>query len=99
MPANSWATPPSEITLDYDFKTKNLHCEMNHPTRNVRKHYIRTIYVYLNDQEVDKQILNHQESASKALLDVPIDAKSGDVIRLKAICNDAGSKEVSFTIP
>lgn len=94
----SWATPPTNLTLTYDLETKTLHIEMTHVSSHLRKHYIRKILVYKNDQEVEDIRLVSQTTPSSVIRDVVLDAKDKDVIRVKAICSEAGTAEASLTV-
>jgi len=93
-----FARPPSEIDLTYDADKKTLHIEMIHVTNNLREHHIRRIFIYQNDQEVQDIRLVTQTTASMLIQDVPLEAKEGDVIRIKAICKEGGYKEEELTI-
>lgn len=39
-----------------------------------------------------------QTSAAMLISDIPLDAVSGDVLRVKAFCNDAGSREQTLIV-
>ena len=92
------AHAPSKIDLTYDADKKVLHLEMTHVSTNLLKHYIRKIIIYKNEEEVQNIYLVKQTTASTVVEDVPLEAKDGDVIRVKAICAEAGYKEESLTI-
>ena len=95
----AFARPPSKIDLNYDAKEKNLHMELAHISENPQKHHIRSLFIYQNDLEIKKLKYNTQTSPSQLIEDVSLDAKSGDVIRVLAICNKAGRKEETLVIP
>ena len=96
-----WASaqPPSEINLDYDGEGKKLIVEIRHPTSSTRDHHIQKIFVYKNGEEIYAQGLPTQNRAWGHELEIPIEAKTGDLIRLKAKCNKSGYKESELTIP
>ena len=95
----SWATAPSAIDMEYDAENKIFHVEVKHISHNMNKHYIRRLIVYKNDEEVGKFTYPKQTSPNGLIEDLPLEAKSGDIIRVSAICNEAGPSEETFTIP
>ncbi len=94
----SWAVPPSEIDLSYDVATKTLHIKIIHVTRNVHKHHIRRLEISKNGELISDLKLVSQTTNSKIDQDVTIEAKSGDILTVKATCNQAGIKEESLTV-
>ena len=94
-----WSHSPSNIKLEYDQKKGNLHIEMDHVSTSLREHRIRRLIVYKNDEKLINMVLTTQTSNSKVIEDVTVDAKAGDVIRIKAFCSEAGSGEAEITIP
>ncbi len=90
---------PGPIDLQYDPQTKVLHAELRHVTDNQRQHHIRRLYVYKNDAPTQKFSYVKQTTATRLIQDVPLDASSGDTIRVKAVCSEAGYKEETLVIP
>jgi hypothetical protein len=93
------AHPPTDLELTYDDSQQMLHVKMTHVSHNLRKHYIRTIIVYKNDEE----ILQHrypttQTSPGGVEDDFPLKAVKGDVIRVKASCSQGGIGEQTLKI-
>jgi hypothetical protein len=95
----AWGHPPGPIDLQYDPQTKVLHAELRHVTDNQRQHHIRRLYVYKNDAPTQKFSYVKQTTATRLIQDVPLDASSGDTIRVKAVCSEAGYKEETLVIP
>lgn len=93
------AVPPSDILIEYNAEQKSLHVEVKHISHNINKHYIRRLIVYKNDIELKKFTYAKQTSATALIQDLPVDAIAGDVIRVKAICNESGPEEKTFVIP
>ena len=92
------AHPPSKIELSYDDKEHMLTVDIAHVTSDVVKHHIRKITVYKNDEELESYYFVKQ--TPQGLVDkIPLEAKSGDNIRVKVICKEAGFKEESLVIP
>ena len=99
MPQFAWARPPSAIDLTYDLKTEILHIDLKHPSNNPQQHHIRKILVYKNGEEAISFNYVTQTNARGLIQDVPLKAKSKDVIRVQAICNQAGRGEKTFILP
>ncbi|OGX24937.1 MAG: hypothetical protein A2787_03165 [Omnitrophica WOR_2 bacterium RIFCSPHIGHO2_01_FULL_48_9] len=95
----SWAIPASKIELSYDPGKKILHTKVSHVTQRNRKHYIRSIIVYKNDQEVKSLHYVVQEKSSGVEEDIPLEANKDEVIRVKAQCTESGPKEETLVIP
>ena len=94
----SWATPPSEIKLDYDKAKKVLHIKITHVTNRTRIHYIRKIIVTKNTEHPKEIHFVAQPTPSTFTKDVSFIAKPKDVIHVKAICIEGGQAEESLTI-
>lgn len=94
-----WANPPSGIDLDYDQEKKVLHIEVQHITKDPRKHYIRRLYIFKNEEEIEDFPFAKQTSTAELIQDVTLDLSPKDVIRVKAVCNQAGTKEETLVIP
>ncbi len=92
------ATPPRDLTLEYDQAAKTLHIHMTHISANAHKHHIRRIEVFKNDELVKAIRLVTQDTGRELSQDVTVEAKKGDVLRIKAICNQAGTAESSLTV-
>jgi len=99
LSVSALAIPPSDILIEYDADTKILHMEVKHISTNIRDHYIRRLIVYKNDIEVSKFTYAKQTSATALTQDLAVEAVPGDVIRVKAICNESGPEEKTFIVP
>lgn len=95
----AWATPPSNIELEYDATERVLHITLRHVTHNVREHRIRRLIIYKNDEEIKSYYMPSQPSPKGIDKKVSLEAESGDEIRVKAICSEAGIGEATLTIP
>lgn len=93
-----WARPPSEILLEYFAERQTLHIKIHHTTNNLREHHIRKLLVYKNDEEPRVYYFVTQTNPNWLIQDVPLKAKPGDVIRVKAICREAGYGEETLVI-
>jgi len=94
-----FAHPPTSIDLICDKEENLINIEINHVARNIRKHYIRKVYVQINDAEPIKITYTKQEKVSGFNVELPTELESGDSVKVKTICSEAGRKEETFTIP
>ena len=92
------AHPPRHMTLTFDSNTQTLHVEAQHTTSNITKHYIRTLHIYKNDEETGHYTYPTQTKPTMLVKDIPMQAKPGDTIRVRAICNEGGDIEETLTI-
>ncbi len=99
MTGRAMARPPTEINLSYDAEAGNLHIEARHVTNNTRKHFIRKVIVYNNDEKVAERSYVQQTTASMLIEDFALEAFPGDILRVEAVCNEVGRKETTLVIP
>ena len=97
MNPNSFATPPAEIRLEYDVEQKVLKVDIDHISHNPHKHFIRKIEIYKNDEEPIIKRFAAQKSEGISV-EVALEAKEQDKIRVKAVCNQAGTLEGTLII-
>lgn len=95
----AWGHPPASITIAYNDVEKKLHIEVAHVSRNKRDHVIDRLVVYKNDVEANTSKFLKQTSSTKLISDISLEAVPGDVLRVKAFCNDAGSREQTLIVP
>ena len=94
-----WATPPSSIELTYDPQKGNLHIEVVHTAHDPHKHHIRKVEVSLNDEKPINLYFATQTTPARLIIDLNLQAKAGDKIRVLAICNQAGRREETLIVP
>ncbi|MBF0385168.1 MAG: hypothetical protein HQL27_04785 [Candidatus Omnitrophica bacterium] len=97
--AFSYAHPPKDMKLVYDKATGVLRVEMKHVTTDIIDHRIREIQVSKSGAETQKIKFPKQTSPQGVSEDIPFTAAAGDTIKVKAICNQAGSLEGEVAIP
>jgi hypothetical protein len=95
----AWGHPPSAMDLTYNGSEKKLHVEVKHVSTNKRDHVVYKLVAFKNDVEVNTSKYLKQTSATMLISDIPLDAVPGDVLRVKAFCNDAGSREQTLIVP
>jgi len=93
------AQPPAQIDFEYDSQTKMLKVKIAHISINVRRHYIRRLIVTKNSENPQDFYYTNQPQAEGMTVDVPLVAKTGDTIKVKAICSQAGYKEETYLVP
>ena len=92
------AHSPSNVVLDYELSTYTLNVVVEHGVSDVNTHYIKKIYIYVND------VLNHTENYTNQTYmtfqddSFVVPALIGDVIRVTAICNQGGSLTNQITV-
>ena len=96
---DSWAHPPSDITLEYDKERKILKILLKHVTEDIQEHRIRKIIVTKNNEEPLKFYYSSQTSPKEFIQEISLEAQSGDTIVVKAICSQAGNKEETLLVP
>lgn len=95
----SYATPPQAMVVNYDPKKENLTVTITHTSYNLKKHYIRKLVVYKNNETPEEYFYKRQPSPDHFSYDISLKAKPKDVIKVKAFCVEGGSKEVMLTVP
>jgi desulfoferrodoxin (superoxide reductase-like protein) len=92
--------PPSKIILDFNPETHILKVAIEHSVQDTAKHFIITLAVALNGNEVvNQKFMTQSDSKEQEALFLIHDAKSGDKIEATASCNIFGKKKESITVP
>ena len=97
--SKAFSTPPSDIDLKYDTNKHVLHIVITHVTHKQNKHHIREVMVYLNEKKVFSDYYTKQTTGSEHVVDVPLEAKKDDTVRVEAKCTDSGPREATLVIP
>jgi desulfoferrodoxin (superoxide reductase-like protein) len=87
--------------IDFNKETKTLKISVSHPVKDtdVKKHFIKEIKIYLNDEMVIQQTFKSQSSANAQEVSyVLIDAEKGNKIKVEAQCCIIGSLDKTITI-
>ncbi len=95
----AWGHPPTSVDLTFNSDEKKLHIEVKHVSQNKRDHVIDKLVVYKNDVEANTSKFLKQTSATKLISDISLEVVPGDVLRVKAHCNEAGSREQTLIVP
>ena len=93
------AHPASDVILSFDRETSTLTVDFTHKVSDAADHFIFEVTVYLNKDEIITQKIEKQETAEGGnLVYRIIDAKPGDVIKVKTNCNKSGKKTGELTL-
>jgi hypothetical protein len=93
------ASPPKKVNLTYNKDTNELSIQALHKTKDVNKHYIKALKISVNGTEREIVELDKQSNAVETLYNYKIgELKSGDVVRVVAVCNKPGSKSAELKI-
>lgn len=85
------AHPPSDVLMKFDQKSKLLTITTPHTVMNAQRHFIDEIDVKVNGKTVVTQSFSSQKDAKEqAVRYILIDAKPGDTITVRAVCNMGG---------
>ena len=90
---------PKKVNISFDKAKHTLTADIIHKVKNVEKHYISEITIFVNGEELlsksyEKQLDKKHELAEFNLSDV----KVGDIIKLTAKCNKFGKKSAELTV-
>ena len=91
------ADPPKKVNLS--FKNNKLNIDVVHPVKNSGDHYIDQVVITVNGKEFKtlKYTKQTSEKGETVVIDIPT-AKAGDVIEVKARCNEFGNKSNKIKI-
>ncbi len=88
------ADPPKKILLNYTAETHTIKIEAVHPVKNVQKHYIDLVSIYVNGKEVKTVKPVSQTSKESEILEVVVpQIVAGCEVTVKAQCNEFGTKK------
>ena len=91
--------PPSGIELEFDITVHELEIIAHHTVKDSLKHYVDTIVVKLNGEEViEQKFWSQADSQGQRAEYVIIDARLGDEIEVIAGCNISGRKKGSLVV-
>lgn len=97
--SNLYAHPPTDIKITFDSNTKMLKAVIEHNTRNVLNHYIKTVNVELNGIKIISHNISREDNNNTQTVVYLIpDVKKGDIISVEAFCNIRGSLKKPYRI-
>jgi hypothetical protein len=92
------ATPPSDITIQYDRGSAVLSMDIVHPTLSTSFHYIRTVIIQVNNDAPVTIVLKNQTNKKESLVQKALVLKLGDKVTVTGICSLFGKKTKVFLI-
>jgi len=93
------AHPASKVDLSFDKETSVLTVNFDHKVKDIDKHFIFEILVYLNGEKIIEQILEKQDNLETGEVFYKIiDSKPGDEIKVSIKCNKFGKKSAKLII-
>jgi len=93
------AHPPKKVNVKYKKESKILIISIPHGVKDVTKHYIKSITISVNGNEI--KVLEYKSQTSEASHDVEIELpelKNGDKVKVKVKCNKMGAKKTIIKI-
>lgn len=96
---SAFAHAPRDISLRYDRKEQTLRIDVEHNVTNIEKHYIKEMYVTINNKALDTIRLRAQSrnNRERVYLSTP-KLKNNDVVTVTAICNKTGELTITQKI-
>jgi len=89
--SNVYAHPPSDIRITFDSNTKMLTAVIEHITKDILHHYIKTVDVELNGSKILSHTISRQNNHNNQTVVYLIpDAKKGDVLSVEGTCSIHG---------
>jgi len=87
----SYAHPPSDITLEYDFETGFFSVNIMHNVKNAETHFIKKVIVSLNGKEIISHTISLQDEFDMQVLGYIVpDVRRGDTLSIEAYCSISG---------
>ncbi|MFO7873743.1 MAG: hypothetical protein R6U62_04605 [Bacteroidales bacterium] len=101
LPVCLFAHSPGDITLSYekDEDREVLIISVAHSVRNVERHYVESISISVNDEELEVLTFSNQDTDDYQDVEYEVPGLSqGDAVEIKASCNRIGSATEEFVI-
>ena len=99
LPIALLAHPPKKVNVKYEKESKLLIISIPHSVKDVTKHYIKSITISVNGNEI--KVLEYKSQSSETSHNVEIELpelKNGDKVKVKAKCNKMGAKKTIIKI-
>ncbi len=97
---NSWASPATNVQVDYNPDTQILHIEADHPTDRMDRYYVRLVTIIANNQKESQNFtFPRQYSPSKFIGNIPYAANPGDHLDIQIFSSEGGLAIASLDVP
>ena len=98
-----FAHEPSEVKLSYNANTKMLSINVAHMISNTKipdpmKHFLKSITVSVNGNEVIVENISFQQSDNGEKCSFLLNVKTNDKVTVKAVCSVSGIKSSEIII-
>lgn len=99
-PVNIFAHPPSDIRIDFNSTTKVLKVDLVHDSRDVKKHFIESVIVWVgNKKMITQEMLQQADLNGQKASYIVLDAAPAARISVEGECNRFGKLKKDFTLP
>ena len=99
FPTFTQANSPSNMVITYEASTTTLNVTITHNVADESTHFIESVTIKVNDSTVETQTYTSQPTTSTFIYQYTnINATTGDVIIVTAVCNISGQIEKSLTV-
>jgi len=92
------AHPPTKLNITYDKSNSELIVNITHSVTNINNHYIESVNIKINGITIDNYNYTSQPDKTFISYKYIISADLGDVIEVKATCNEFGSITKELTV-
>ncbi len=99
-PQVAFSHPPSQVQATFDLESHILEISAIHAVPDPKgDHYISTIQVFRNDEEIILQKMASQLSSREQKAQyLIIDARKGDTLKIYALCNKFGDRSLTLKV-
>jgi len=97
-PQHSFANAPKNMTLEYDAASQTLSVTITHPSAFPSFHYIKTVVIKKNGNEVSNNKYENQPDMATYAYKYNVAAAAGETLEVTATCSITGSKTATLTI-
>lgn len=98
FPFPAEAHSPKEVVLSYDAAAKTLKVQITHGTSSPSSHYIEKVEIKKGGKVLLTTDYKSQPSNDTFTYTYPLEAATGDVLEVKAVCSIFGSKTEKLTV-
>jgi hypothetical protein len=95
---NIKAHSPSSMNISYDLEAKTIDAVITHTVSNPGSHYVNKLEIKINDELYETFEYTSQPGSSFTYSLDSINASTGDIIEVKALCNQGGQITKQLTV-
>lgn len=94
----AFAHSPATMTVSYDLGNQDLQVNISHQVSSPINHYITKIEIKKNGEIYNTSLYTSQPTTNSFSYSYKINASTGDVIDVYALCNQGGSKTAQIIV-